>query len=283
MITVMAEHAGFCFGVERAVKAIEHALAAKPKVWTIGLPIHNPQEVARLESLGLRVADSVQDIPDGATVLIRAHGEPLDVFAVLKAKGACVEDMTCPFVRKAQNMAEELSRQNYHVVLLGDKNHPEIKGILGHTVRPEDVEVVANDEEAAKLTRYGRIALISQTTQREEKLAKTAGVLALKCSELHVCNTICRATSERQEAARELVRANELDGVVLIGGRQSANTAKLRDIIASEGINVLWIEDEDELAENNDWFTGKNKIGIAAGASTPGWLIDKVSNTIAHK
>lgn len=283
MITVMAEHAGFCFGVERAVKAIENALTAKPEVWTIGLPIHNPQEVSRLESLGLRVAESAADIPDGATVLIRAHGEPLEVFESLRAKGADVEDMTCPFVRKAQNMAEELSRQNYHVVLLGDKNHPEIKGILGHTVKPDNAEVVADSEEAAKISRHSRIALISQTTQREEKFAKTAGVLALKCSELHACNTICKATSERQEAARELVRKHELDGVVLIGGRQSANTAKLRDIIASEGISVLWIEDEDELADNNGWFNGKNKIGIAAGASTPGWLIDKISNTIAHK
>ena len=279
MITVMAEHAGFCFGVERAVNAIEHALTAKPEVWTIGLPIHNPQEVARLESLGLRVADSVQDIPDGATVLIRAHGEPLEVFAALRAKGADVEDMTCPFVRKAQNMAEELSRQSYHVVLLGDKNHPEIKGILGHTVRPEDVEVVANDEEAGKITKHPRIALISQTTQREERLAKVTGILAVKCLELHVCNTICRATVERQDAVRAL--AGKVDGIVLIGGRASANTGKLRDIAGANGMEVLWIEDSRELERNLPWFENKNRIGIAAGASTPEWLIKDISNKIA--
>ena len=281
--TVMAEHAGFCFGVKRAVDAIEQALKDTPEVWTIGLPIHNPQEVARLQALGLRVAASEEDIPSGARVLIRAHGEPLDIIERLKAKGVNVEDMTCPFVRKAQDMAAELSRKNYHVILLGDRNHPEIKGIIGHTAYPQNLEVVADEAEARTIYRHSRIALVSQTTQREERLSLVAGILATKCSELHVCNTICKATSQRQEAARELVRNNHLDGVVLIGGKLSANTAKLRDIIVAEGVNVLWVEDEQELASNNDWFVNKHTIGIAAGASTPGWLIDKLSSIIAQQ
>lgn len=282
MITVMAEHAGFCFGVKRAVDAIEHALKNTPEVWTIGLPIHNPQEVARLEAMGLRVADTYADIPAGAKVLIRAHGESLDVIEKLRAKGVDVEDMTCPFVKKAQDMAAELSRKGYHVVLLGDKNHPEIKGIIGHTVSPENVEVVADEQQAAEISRHNKIALVSQTTQREERLAQVAGILAGKCSELHVCNTICKATAQRQEAVRELVRHNNVDGVILIGGRQSANTGKLRDIIEAEGVCVLWVEDEMDIHENSKWFMGKHRIGIAAGASTPSWLIDKISIIIAH-
>ena len=282
MLIIMAEHAGFCFGVKRAVDAIERSLQNNSEVWTIGLPIHNPQEVARLEALGLRVAQTEADIPQGARVLIRAHGEPIEVIERLKAKGVSVEDMTCPFVKKAQDVAAELSRKSYHVVLLGDKNHPEIKGIIGHTAAPSTVEVIANEDEAERLSRFGKIALISQTTQREERLAKVAAILVRKCSELRVCNTICKATAERQEAARELVRNNDVDGVVLIGGKQSANTAKLRDIIAAEGVSVLWIEDEKELAENSSWFTGKDRIGIAAGASTPGWLIDSVKAKITE-
>ena len=282
MITVMAEHAGFCFGVKRAVDAIERALQNSPEVWTIGLPIHNPQEVARLEALGLRVAASESDIPTGARVLIRAHGESLDVIDSLRKKGVDVEDMTCPFVKKAQDMAAGLSRENYCVVLLGDKNHPEIKGIIGHTVNPENVEVVADENEAENLSHRHKIALVSQTTQREERLAKVAGILAVKCSELHVCNTICKATAQRQEAVRELVRHNDVDGVVLIGGRQSANTGKLRDIIEAEGVCVLWAEDEKDIHENSSWFMGKHRIGIAAGASTPSWLIDKISGIIAE-
>ena len=280
MITVMAEHAGFCFGVKRAVDAIEQALQNTPEVWTIGLPIHNPQEVARLEALGLRVAQSESDIPTGAKVLIRAHGESLEVIDSLKAKGVDVEDMTCPFVKKAQDMAAELSRKGYHVVLLGDKNHPEIKGIIGHTVNPENVEVVADETEAAKLSHHHKIALVSQTTQREERLANVAGILAVKCSELHVCNTICKATAQRQEAVRELVRNNHVDGVVLIGGKQSANTGKLRDIIEAEGVNVLWVEDEMDIHNNSSWFMAKNRIGIAAGASTPSWLIDRITKAV---
>lgn len=280
MITVMAEHAGFCFGVKRAVDAIEQALQNTLEVWTIGLPIHNPQEVARLEALGLRVAQSESDIPTGAKVLIRAHGESLEVIDSLKAKGVDVEDMTCPFVKKAQDMAAELSRKGYHVVLLGDKNHPEIKGIIGHTVNPENVEVVADETEAAKLSHHHKIALVSQTTQREERLANVAGILAVKCSELHVCNTICKATAQRQEAVRELVRGNDVDGVVLIGGKQSANTGKLRDIIEAEGVNVLWVEDEMDIHNNSSWFMGKHRIGIAAGASTPSWLIDRITKAV---
>ncbi|MBQ9405052.1 MAG: 4-hydroxy-3-methylbut-2-enyl diphosphate reductase [Synergistaceae bacterium] len=283
---IMAEHAGFCFGVRRAVNAISDSLSNNHdnrEVWTIGLPIHNPQEVARLEALGLKVAKDADEVPSGAKVLIRAHGESLSVMENLKSRNIEVIDMTCPFVKKAQDMAANLSLENYYVILLGDKNHPEIKGILGHVADNKNAEVVANESEAEKVTNHPKIALISQTTQREERLAKVAGILTRKSSELHVCNTICKATHERQQAAKELVRSNNVDGVILIGGKESANTGKLRDIIESEGVSVLWIEEPEELEANSQWLNDKNMVGIAAGASTPEWLIDKVINNIAAK
>lgn len=282
-MVVMAEHAGFCFGVKRAVGAISDALRTHDEVWTIGLPIHNPQEVGRLESLGLRVAENDSEIPAGAKVLIRAHGEPLEVIERLKARGVDVEDMTCPFVRKAQEKAAMLSREGYHVVLLGDRNHPEIRGILGHVDDGSDAEVIADESEALNVQFHAKTALISQTTQREERLEKVSAILVGKSQELRVCNTICKATAQRQEAVRELVRNNELDGVVLIGGKSSANTGKLRDILESEGVNVLWVEDEKETESSPEWFSGKKMIGIAAGASTPEWLIDKLKKIIAAK
>ena len=282
MKIIMAEHAGFCFGVKRAVDAIESSLLTNKEVWTIGLPIHNPQEVARLESLGLRVAKNSGEIPSGSKVLIRAHGESLDVIKNLQARNIEVIDMTCPFVKKAQDLAGQLSRENYFIVLLGDKNHPEIIGILGHIEPGQDSQVIANEDEAAKITRHSKIALISQTTQREERLAKVAGILTGKTQYLLVCNTICKATSERQESARSLVRNNHVDGVILIGGKSSANTGKLRDIIESEGVSVLWLEDNCELDNNKNWLADKNVIGIAAGASTPAWLIDKIKFSIAE-
>jgi len=280
MKIIMAEHAGFCFGVKRAVDAIENSLKTSKEVWTIGLPIHNPQEVARLEKLGLRVANDESEIPSGSEVLIRAHGEPLNVIENLRARDVKVRDMTCPFVKKAQELAAKLSGEDYHVVLLGDKNHPEIKGILGHVANKNNAEVVINEDEAEKIAKYSKIALISQTTQREERLATVAGILTRKSQQLHVCNTICKATGERQDAVKELVKNHNVDGVVLIGGRASANTSKLRDIIKSHNIDVLWIEDENEIESNSDWFKNKNLIGIAAGASTPAWLIDKIKTQL---
>ncbi|NLL37621.1 MAG: 4-hydroxy-3-methylbut-2-enyl diphosphate reductase [Fretibacterium sp.] len=276
---VRAEPAGFCFGVKRAVAAILEALKTTEDgkaVWTIGMPIHNPQEVERLTAMGLCVASSAAEIPNGALVLVRAHGESRTVLKELKDKNVQIVDMTCPFVKRAQNLANSLSEAGYHVVLLGDREHPEIRSIMGYIEGASDV--VADVEDAQKLAKKPQMALISQTTQQEELLASVAAVLVLRATELHVCNTICRATVDRQEAVRRL--AGKVDGMVLIGGRQSANTGKLSDIAEENGLDVLWIETPSELQEG--WFAGRTKIGIAAGASTPEWLIMEVCNKIAR-
>ena len=275
----MAERAGFCFGVKRAVDAILEALTVGETdraVWTIGMPIHNPQEVARLRSMGLRVAKDASEVPPGVKVLIRAHGESRAVLEELRGKGVCVIDTTCPFVRRAQDLANSLSDEGYHIVLLGDRNHPEIRSIMGYV--DGGLDVVADEAEAECLPKRGRVALISQTTQQEERLSSVAAVLVRRAGELRVCNTICRATVERQDAVRALV--GRVDGVVLIGGRESANTGKLRNIAETNGLDVLWIESAEEL--DRGWFEGRQRIGIAAGASTPEWLITEISNKIAR-
>ena len=281
---VMAERAGFCFGVKRAVDAILEALTAgkmeraetERAVWTIGMPIHNPQEVARLRTMGLRVAKDASEVPPGVKVLIRAHGESRAVLEELRGKGVCVIDTTCPFVRRAQDLANSLSDEGYHIVLLGDRNHPEIRSIMGYV--DGGLDVVADEAEAERLPKRARVALISQTTQQEERLSSVAAVLVRRAGELRVCNTICRATMERQDAVRALV--GRVDGVVLIGGRESANTGKLRNIAETNGLDVLWIESAEEL--DRGWFEGRQRIGIAAGASTPEWLITEISNKIAR-
>ena len=276
---VMAERAGFCFGGKRAVDAILEALTAGEKeraVWTIGMPIHNPQEVARLRTMGLRVAKDASEVPPGVRVLIRAHGESRAVLEELRGKGVCVIDTTCPFVRRAQDLANSLSDEGYHIVLLGDRNHPEIRSIMGYV--DGGLDVVADEAEAERLPKRARVALISQTTQQEERLSSVAAVLVRRAGELRVCNTICRATMERQDAVRALV--GRVDGVVLIGGRESANTGKLRNIAETNGLDVLWIESAEEL--DRGWFEGRQRIGIAAGASTPEWLITEISNKIAR-
>ena len=273
---VMADRAGFCFGVKRAVDEIVAALTDEDEVWSIGMPIHNPQEVARLETMGLRVGKDVDEIPDGAKVLIRTHGESRSVIKDLLDRGAKVIDVTCPFVRRAQERANELSLQGYHVVLLGDVRHPEIRSIMGNV--DGSFDVVASVAETEGLPRRSRVALISQTTQQEELLADVSSALVPRAEELYVCNTICRATVERQDAVRRL--AGKVDGVVVIGGKESANTAKLRDIARENGMDVLGVENVEEV--DGRWLEGKIRVGIAAGASTPQWLITEVCNKIAR-
>ncbi|MDR1741641.1 MAG: 4-hydroxy-3-methylbut-2-enyl diphosphate reductase [Synergistaceae bacterium] len=291
---IVAEHAGFCFGVKRAVDGITAALEGaegrpvgdRPSVWSIGMPIHNQGEVARLCGMGLHIADDADGVPDGARVFIRAHGESLAVIQALRDRGAEVSDMTCPFVRRAQDYAAEFSSPSvgYHVVLLGDVRHPEIRSIIGHVEDDEArgrIDVVSGVEDALNLPDDSvarRVALISQTTQREGLLAAVASALVLRTKELHVCNTICRATVDRQNAVRRL--AGRVDGLVVIGGRESANTAKLSDIGAEAGMDVLRIEDVGEL--DWGWLSGKHRIGIAAGASTPQGLITELRNKIAR-
>lgn len=273
---VVADPTGFCFGVKRAVDAIENALENEDEVWSIGMPIHNPQEVARLMEKGLRVAKDADDIPDGARVLIRAHGEPEAVMKQLRDRGVQVTDMTCPFVRRAQTRVEELSSEGYRIVLLGDAHHPEIRSIMGHV--DADIDVVSGVSDAEKLPNRSCMALISQTTQQEERLAEVAAVLLGKARELHVCNTICRATVERQDAVRRMT--GRVDGLIIVGGRNSANTEKLREIAEANGMDVVRIENIDEI--DRGWPNGKKRIGIAAGASTPQWLIIEVCNKIGR-
>jgi 4-hydroxy-3-methylbut-2-enyl diphosphate reductase len=271
---ILADRLGFCFGVKRAVDEIMKALAGKDEVWSIGMPIHNPQEVARLEASGLRVVRDSSQIPDGVKVLIRAHGEPRAVLKDLCARGTSLIDTTCPFVRRAQERAAELSSQGYWVVLLGDDQHPEIRAIMGHVDGP--LSVVAGVSEAEKLPKMPQVALISQTTQREELLASVASALVSRAGELHVCNTVCKATVERQDAVRRL--SGRVDGVVVIGGKDSANTAKLRDIAVENNMDALWVENVTEI--DWKWLEGKERIGIAAGASTPEWLIVEVRDAL---
>lgn len=277
---VLANPMGYCFGVKRAIDALEAALdrkASEPggKVWAIGMPIHNPQEVERLCSRGLVVVESTADIPEGAQVFIRAHGEPESVYRELEGIGAKVIDATCPFVKRVQNRAKELAASGYEVVLLGDPDHPEVRSIIGHAGGP--IRVVRNAEEAAGIRKVSKIGLISQTTQQEQTLAALAAALVDKAPELHVCNTICRATVERQEAVRKL--AGQVDGLLVVGGRNSANTAKLHAIALSEGVDSFLLEKSEEL--EGGWLSGKGTIGVAAGASTPGWLIEKICYEVA--
>nr|WP_244406352.1 4-hydroxy-3-methylbut-2-enyl diphosphate reductase [Thermovirga lienii] len=265
---ILADPIGFCFGVERAVNLLEEALKVHGKVYCIGSPIHNPQETARLENKGLVVVDSGEEIPNGSAVFVRAHGLPEGDRRELLNRGHSLIDGTCPFVFKAQKKASFLISQGYRVLILGDKDHPEVKAITQHL--GERSSVVLPGEPLPEEVSGGKVGIISQTTQRLEDLANLVQLVVPKASELRVYNTICGATEARQKAVAEL--AGITDGVVVIGGKNSANTRKLFEIALERNNQAIWIEEASELDWR--WLEGKSIIGVAAGASTPDWLID---------
>ncbi|HPJ26057.1 MAG TPA: 4-hydroxy-3-methylbut-2-enyl diphosphate reductase [Synergistaceae bacterium] len=275
MKCIMADPTGLCFGVRRAIDQLEEALEEHCRVYALGSPIHNPQEVGRLEKKGLEVVQSPQEVPEGGVVFIRAHGVPPEDLELLRGRRAHLVDGTCPFVRKAQEQARRLSQEGYFVVIVGDTDHPEVKGIRGHvegnvTVINPALPVYTDFPPAS------RVGVVCQTTLREESLIKIVSHLLIRTEELRVCNTICRATVLRQDSVKKLSR--EVDGIIVMGGKNSANTHKLVQIVQNSGTPVQWIEQAEDLDWR--WVEGKNTLGIAAGASTPDWLIHELHHIL---
>jgi len=277
MKITLADPTGFCFGVQRAINALEVALrSSEPgSVVSIGMPIHNPQEVERLKKLGLVVLNSASEISDRATVFIRAHGEPRSVYEELSFKNSKIIDATCPFVKRVQDKSSELTKAGYSVILLGDKDHPEVRSIVGHSMN--NIEVVRTPAEAEKILPQAKIGVISQTTQREEDFEQLVNILKYKTEELEISNTICQATVERQQAVRKL--ADSVEGIIIVGGKNSANTVKLYEIAKSRGTDAILVESSEEL--DRRWLKEKSIIGVAAGASTPEWLIGTICKAVA--
>ena len=276
---LVAEHAGFCFGVKRAVKiAEESSEKAKngKKVFTLGPIIHNPQEVNRLKALGVHPLENTELKP-GDTIIIRSHGIPPEKERELKAKGLNVVDATCPYVKAVHDAVCKLTEEGYFIVLVGEKNHPEVIGTLGYLRACNGKGIVVESlDDIKEALKYERIGVVAQTTQNEEFLKQVVGELAIWVKELKVINTICNATSLRQEAVREL--APEVDVVIVIGGKNSGNTRRLYYISKELNPNTYHIETEEELKP--EWFKNVRRVGITAGASTPDWIIERVINKI---
>lgn len=286
MKIITADPTGLCFGVKRAITTVECALGEYGTVYAIGSPIHNPQEVARLGSMGLKVVRSETEVPDGAVAFIRAHGAAPSVFDALRLKNVHVIDGTCPFVRVVQKRAQELSKAGYHLLILGDEKHPEVQGIMAYATEKCTVITPGRNFLPSTISlssdRIHKLGLVAQTTQEERLLADAARAVVGLADELRVYNTICHATVERQKAVAKL--ATEADGVIIIGGHNSANTGKLYRIAGASGCDVTWIEQASQL--DDGWVRGHKVIGIAAGASTPDWLIKQLIdaiNTIAGR
>jgi 4-hydroxy-3-methylbut-2-enyl diphosphate reductase len=270
----VAERAGVCFGVKRALRLAEEALEAGEPVYCLGPLIHNPQEVDRLAGKGFHVIASLDEAAPGATLVIRSHGLSPTVVTEARGRGLRIIDATCPLVRRVQTLAMELARDGYLVVVAGDAAHPEVRAIRGHA--PEAV-VIGDAEAVGRLDVSGRVALVAQTTFSPEVFREMAVALVRRGPEdVRIVQTICTATVERQRAAAAV--ADRADVMVVIGGRNSANTNRLTELCAWHGVPTHHVEVAEEVRP--EWLAGRPRVGVTAGASTPQWVIDAVCERI---
>ena len=271
----VASEAGACYGVERALQMVEAAASeSSVAVRTLGPLIHNPRVVAELAEKGVTVVDSPEQAA-GDALLLRTHGVTPDEEGRARRLCALVLDATCPFVKKVHLAAERLSADGYQVVVVGEAGHPEVEATLPHA--PGAV-VVGSADEARALPHVRKIGVVVQTTARRALLAEVVSELLGIAEEVRVVNTICEATSGHQAAADEL--AAKADVMVVIGGRNSANTTRLAEISAARCPRTHHIEGADELEAA--WFEGAALIGITAGASTPAVQIEAVRERIGE-
>ena len=264
----IADHSGYCFGVKRALKLARKALdennAGHKKVYTLGSIIHNPGVVQELSEKGLISVKDIKDIEEGSVFVVRSHGMPPAILDELKKKNNIIIDATCPFVKKAHKRTQKLAADGFHIVLIGDNDHPEVCGIR-EQVDKSRISVINKIEDLASFDSKAKIGVVVQTTQTMEKLKVIACGLLDKTRELYVVNTICDTTKNRQDAVREL--SGRVDIMLVAGGKNSANTTHLADISRQKNPNTFHIENKDDLLE--DWFKNAGKVGISGGASTP--------------
>lgn len=268
----LASSYGFCFGVKRAIKIAENT----PGGSTIGPLIHNNEEINRLrENFNVKTLQDISELSSERQAIIRTHGITKGDLAKLKSTGIDVIDATCPFVTKPQQICEQMSAEGYTIVIFGDENHPEVKGVKSYA-KDGKVFVVLEASELDGLKIGQKVALVSQTTKKVDKFVQIATSLMQRAKEVRVFNTICNATFENQEAVAEL--SKRADVMVVIGGKNSSNTKQLYLISKANCEDSYLIESESEIEP--EWFKDKELCGISAGASTPDWIIQKVVNEI---
>jgi len=272
----VAKNAGYCFGVKRAIEMVEETLKKYEgnRIYSLGEIIHNPQVVERLKRRGLIVVRDIEDVEENSTVIISAHGRSEEDIARLKKKGCKIVNATCPYVRLPQSIIKKMSSEGYLVILLGDREHPEVKGLVSFA-KGENIRVVNTNEDFGGLE-TDKVAVLAQTTQNREDFNKLVNSLLGRFTEIRVFDTICDATKIRQEEAIKL--AQEVDLMIVIGGRNSANTKRLYELSTRYCKRVLHIETEKEI--DRSIISGAERIGITAGASTPDDIIKAVVERI---
>ncbi|MCI6421290.1 MAG: 4-hydroxy-3-methylbut-2-enyl diphosphate reductase [Blautia sp.] len=282
MEVITAKSAGFCFGVKRAVeKVYEVADRKNDPVYTYGPIIHNEEVVKDLEKKGVSVLETEEELKNltEGTVIIRSHGVPRRIYNQIREQGLDYVDVTCPFVLKIHRIVERESKAGRHIVIIGNRTHPEVEGIRGWCEGPSTV--IRTKEEAEEFLKNPpeKVCIVSQTTFNYKNFQELVEILAKKRYDRLVLNTICNATNERQAEAAEI--AKTVDAMIVIGGRHSSNTQKLFEICSGECKNTYYIQTLADL--DSDRFQSIQCVGITAGASTPNKIIEEVSKHVRIK
>jgi 4-hydroxy-3-methylbut-2-enyl diphosphate reductase len=273
MKVIVAKTAGFCFGVKRAIDmAFKMALEKREGVYTLGPIIHNPQVVETLRDKGIEPIEDINKKKDIKALIIRTHGIPLNLSKKIISKGYEIIDATCPFVKKAQYYAKLLSKEGYQVIILGEKNHPEVKSLKSYA----NNDVVVTDGKAPLPNLKTKVGIIVQTTQTLETLKKVLSDALEHAKEIKVYNTICNSTTLRLKETGKM--AKKVDVMFVVGGKNSANTTQLTKLCKSLSVPTYHIETSSEIRD--EWIKGAKTLGITAGASTPDWIIKEVEKRI---
>jgi len=279
MQLIFAKKLGFCSGVRRAISLAQNIPTRDNRkgtlttpVYTLGPLIHNPQEVKRLERLGVKAISRLSQIKKG-TLIVPSHGLPQSVLKKIDKRQLKLINATCPFVKRAQLLAKSLHEKGYHVVIVGQKSHPEVISLLSFANGEASVVETLGDVEKIKTNK--KIGVISQTTQSVESFEKIVKRLKIKVKKLKIHNTICKETSQRQKETKGL--AEKADIMIVIGGKNSANTTRLYNI-CKKVTRAYHVESPEELRPG--WFNKRGVIGITSGTSTPDWIIRNVVKSL---
>ena len=275
MEIILASEMGFCFGVRRAVEMMEEAVQDRGEMVSLGSVVHNPQVVGKLKEQGLDVVATIDEVA-AKPVAITAHGVGERVIRELESRGVPIVDTTCPIVTRAQQWAKRLVEDGFAVVVFGDPNHKEVKGILGWAEGKAFAVPTIEDIDSLPDDIPSRIGVLSQTTETEGHFAEFVRQLLERrmdhISELRVINTLCNATTSQQAAAEEL--AHKVDVMIVIGGRESANTRHLAEVAREQGVETYHVESAADIQPG--WLAGHERVGVTAGASTPDDAVDAV-------
>ena len=271
----IAKSAGFCFGVRRAIDLADKTVKEKKKIYTLGPLIHNPQEVKRLERKGIKPVKSPGKLKN-VTLILRTHGIPSNLRKTLEKKDLTLVDAACPFVKRAQEIVKKQAETASQIIIVGEKTHPEVVALVSYG--KGKCVVVDNKNDLKKIKLADRVSVLSQTTQARENFLSVIAELKRCRVKVQSFDTICRATIDRQSAARGL--AKKVDVMIVVGGKNSGNTRRLYQICKSF-TKAYHIETASQL--KNGWFKGVRTVGVTAGASTPDWVIDEVRKQIANE